>query len=598
MSRFHSNPLRLILVSVMFLLLLNLTGTTALKCCAAGSIVETPREIHERAWRQAAESAVRGSDFQKYAIYSSRSLAVANPEVYLQADEAWMKMMYDYSGWGANYLARDRKLTKETGWYEKVEFKIGDGLHITESEKAEDPFDWKEFRWTEHRRNAMDLFNMYEGAPVFSVLDHRLMFIWSAMKGMKWQMPYTSLVEAKYLEMVSQGKKAYLLITHDRKGFVAEVPFFGQAKLYDPLTDSVVEEVGSDVLLVMNSKCVWYPLMNRDDTGKDSRLKKVVDAYCSSSSMPRLSAVEAEILLDLAEGTRLATDYDFACATIAAMRIVNQFTWRVKPLADISEKVFTQWHKEGNQFGDSPYEQQCTGMVVTEMGNRLCPIASVWASDVQANASNTRKAFERLGNAYHGRFHRTDHHSELVYGNYYHCWLPNLDDKLLSHLGNCLVEANNTMSVLTLADVNGWEVFETNWWRIGGRGGHVICGAYTPQGNYTLSNGLFNPRDGACLHGPLWDIDGGVAFVIIYEPKSGFITTVQTDNPRRFPVFKTPYTNMNFEETIAFLEKIELLGKNISFMIDSPMYKSLPEYIEYMTSNRDKWEKNMTKWTW
>ncbi len=71
----------------------------------------------------------------------------------------------------------------------------------------------------------MDLFNLYEGAPpVFSVLDHRLMFIWSAMKGMKWQMPYTSLVEAKYLEMVSQGKKAYLLITHDRKGFVAEVP--------------------------------------------------------------------------------------------------------------------------------------------------------------------------------------------------------------------------------------------------------------------------------------------------------------------------------------------------------------------------------------
>ena len=86
--RLYSNLLRLILVPVMMLLLLSLTGAKASKCYAAGAIVETPEEIHERAWRQASESAVRGSDFQKYAIYSSRSLAVANPEVYLQADEA------------------------------------------------------------------------------------------------------------------------------------------------------------------------------------------------------------------------------------------------------------------------------------------------------------------------------------------------------------------------------------------------------------------------------------------------------------------------------------------------------------------------------
>jgi hypothetical protein len=154
------------------------------------------------------------------------------------------------------------------------------------------------------------------------------------------------------------------------------------------------------------------------------------------------------------------------------------------------------------------------------------------------------------------------------------------------------------MSVLTLADVDDWEVFEVNWWRIGGGGGHVVCGAYTPRGNYTLSNGLFTPCDGVCLYGPLWDINGRVAFVIIYEPKSGFITTAQTYNPKRFPVFETPYTNMNFEETVSFLEKIELLETNVSSMIDSPTHKSLREYINYMNVNRNKWEKNMTKWSW
>lgn len=45
--------------------------------------VETVEQIHERAWKQAAEGVARGSEFQKHAIYSFRSLAAANPEVYL-----------------------------------------------------------------------------------------------------------------------------------------------------------------------------------------------------------------------------------------------------------------------------------------------------------------------------------------------------------------------------------------------------------------------------------------------------------------------------------------------------------------------------------
>ena len=127
----------------------------------------------------------------------------------------------------------------------------------------------------------------------------------------------------------------------------------------------------------------------------------------------------------------------------------------------------------------------------------------------------------------------------------------------------------------------------------------MICGAYTPKGNYTLSNGLFTPRDGACLHGPLWSINGRNAFAMIYEPKCGFVTTTQVEDPGRFTLFETPYTNMSFDEAVAFLEKIASLEGNIFFAIDRfTLYKSLPEYVEYMTSNRDKWEKNVTKWSW
>jgi len=81
--------------------------------------------------------------------------------------------------------------------------------------------------------------------------------------------------------------------------------------------------------------------MERDDTGKDLSLKKVVDTYCSLSSVPRLNEVEAAILSDLAAGTQLVSGSDFAAATMVAMRAMNQYTWRVRPLADMSGQVFT-----------------------------------------------------------------------------------------------------------------------------------------------------------------------------------------------------------------------------------------------------------------
>lgn len=598
-QRLLSKPVGLALVLAVFLSFSGFTETTASTRYSTRHEVETPEQIHERAWKQAAEDAARGSEFQKYAIYSSRSLAVANPEVYLKADEAWMKMTYDFSGWGANYLARDRILTGETGWYEEVGKKIADGLWVRNPDKALEPFEWKLFRWEEHRKNAIDLFHLYEGSPTFSILDNRLMFIWSAMKGTKWRMPHTSLAEAQYLEMLSAGKDVYLLITYDRHGFVTEVSLPGEPRLYDPLTGSVVEDVGSDVLLAMNNESVWYPLMERDDTGKDLSLKKVVDTYCSLSSVPRLNEVEAAILSDLAAGTQLVSGSDFAAATMVAMRAMNQYTWRVRPLADMSGQVFTDRYNESDKRGDSPYEQSCIGMVVTEMGNRLCPVSSVWASDVQANAADPRAAFEALGSSYLARFHRTDAHARWVYGDYYRCWLPNLDDKLLSGLGDCIVEATNTVAALALADIDGWEVFETNWLRMGGGGGHVVCGAYTRQGSYTLNNGLFNPRDGGRPNGPVWDINGSVAFAMIYEPGLGFITTTQVEDPNRFTLLQTPYTNMSFDETVAFLERIASLEGNVSFAIDRfTVYKTLPEYIDYMTSNRGMWKKNMSEWTW
>lgn len=541
--------------------------------------------LHQEVWKQVAKGCVK-NNYHKYSIYSSRSLAVSNPEIYLQADMLWMNMVNKYSGWGYDYLARDRELTG-ADWWTKVGEKINDGFRHGKRSGA---FQWENFDWKKHRENVIDLFDFYKDAEKLNWVDNRLVFLWNAMKGLNWKMPYTSLAEAEYLRLLSKRKKVYLILTENRKGYVAE--FAGNnIILHDPLTGDTIDNVDGNVVLVMNNKYVWYPLMGRDDRGKDINLKKIVEKYCEEERKPELTEFEKSILGYLREGTKLKDEIESSWTKLFAIRAVNQNTWRSKPLRKLSAKLFPKRYKEDSGYSDSPQEQVCLGMVITEMGNRLSPIAATWATMLQKNASNPRKAFEALSNQYWKRFHRTDSRSEWVYGDYYRCWLPNLDDKLISGLGNCLVEATNVMAVLSLADLDEWKIYETNWWRVEDKGGHVVCGAYTPSGNYTLNNGLFRERDGACLNGPLWNIKGRVAYVMIYTPKQGFMVTVQTINAANFSKFIVPFTNMSFDQTVNFLQCIETLEEKT--LIATRQFptegKTINDYIKHLTQNANRW---------
>jgi len=540
--------------------------------------------FHQQAWEDAATNcSVDG--FYKYSVYSSRSLAVSNPEVYLQADELWMDMITRYSGWETNYLARDREVTGDK-WLEEILLRIDDGFR---NNGNVDAFEWTTLNWEEHRENARDLFDFYEDAETLGWVDNRLVFLWSAMKGLGWQMPYTALAEAEYLRLLSEGKEAYLILTEDRKGYVAELTE-DTIVLHDSLTGNLADDVDGNAVLVMNNENVWYPLMDRDDRGKDAGLLSVVKKYCNEYETPELTEFESQILEDLREGTRLENEGEFSWAKLLAIRAVNQNTWRATPLRELSAQLFPERYAEDNNYSDSPNEQLVSGMVITEMGNRLSPASAVWAESVQRNASDPKKAFETLGDTYWERFHRTDSSSNLVYGDYYRCWLPNLDDKLISGLGDCFVEATNIMSVLSLAHPDKWDIFETNWWSLDKRGGHVICGAYTPNGNYALSNGLF--RSEACMHGPLWSVEGKVAYNMIYNPKRGFIVFIQTENAANFSEYITPFTKLSFEETVNFLQYIKALEEDTLIAEEywPGKAKTIDEYISYITQKADQWK--------
>ena len=555
---------------------------------------ETVLEIHQRAWEQAAtRSAI--DNYYKFSLYSSRSLAVRYPEIYLQVDILWMDMASDYGGWGENYLLRDRESPGDEGW-DDIFMAINDGFR---KGKTSGTFDWAEdFNWEAHRENAVDLFEYYDGAECFEWLDNRMIFVWSAMKGLEWQMPFTSLAEIQFLQMQLEGRDVYLLLTEDRKGYVAELAGEGPI-LHDPLTGQPIEYLDRNVVLVMNNESVWYPLMQRDDRGAAPGLADVVERYCDERALPTLSEFEHGLIEDLVGGTALEDSEAFTWAKLAALRGLKQYTWRAGPLRELSATVFPERFSEDSDYSDSPQEQQCLGMVITELGNRLSPIVAGWAQVVQENSPDARKAFQKLGEAYLEQFHRIDSHSDWVHGDYYPCWLPNVDDKLVSGLGDCIVEAGNTMAALSLANIQEWQVYETNYWWLDGSGGHVICGAYTPDGGYSLSNGLFRTRDNCVRNGPLWDIDGRAAQEMIYSPEFGFIAFAQTKNAAEYSGFRTPFTNLSYNQSLSFLEDLE--GLEPSMLIAEQYGGStgtpIDDYIAGLPDMEADWPENVFEWT-
>ncbi len=590
----HDRKKKSIVIAVQFIIILILSLSCSSNTVRTGSTESTDNEspapvnhvmeFHRSAWQDAAEKSIADSLY-RYSVYSSRSLAVYHPEIYLQADTIWMDMIMQHAGWKTNYLARDRSITGDE-WLTNILLPVNDGLLTGTKQNA---FSWDDFNWTEHRENAVDIFELYEGSETLDWVDNRLIFIWSAMKGLDWRMPGTSLAEAQYLQLLSEGKSVYLVITEDRKGYVAEVSA-NNVTVFDSVSGEPVESIGGNVVLIMNNDYVWYPLMARDDSRQDDGLSKVVELYAVDNQVPVVSVFEDSIIDNLRGGTRLETEKDIAWAKLAAIRALNQNTWRSTPLRNLSAVVLPDRYNECNGPSDSPQEQQIMGVMVTEMGNRLSPVTAKWADIVREYASTPGRAFAELGKTYLEMFHRIDNYSEWVFGDYYRCWFPNVDDKLMSGLSDCIVDATNVMSALYLASPDGWDIFETNWWSLPEGGGHVICGAYTPDGNYSLSNGLFHQQDASVLHGPLWNIEERVAYNLIYSPEKGFVVFNQTGHA--FTRFSNPYTNMNFDEMIDFLHHLKEIEATtlISQGEGSQKYWNLDEYIQVLSGKENSWD--------
>ncbi len=543
--------------------------------------------FHDAAWKEAVTDPK--DDQWCYAIYNYRSLMVHNPEIYLQADSFWIdNIARKLPGWGDEYLFRDRM---EDGYQQILHILDMGNRGGTQGKR----FSWNLFRWKEHVDHAISLEQQYRKIGVDAShpwLDRKIPFIWSAIKGEDWQTDPITLAECLFLQLKTKNKRVWFVISATGDAFVAEYrKRQGEVVIHDPLRDSVMDlhefAEKQDPVLIMNERHVWYPLMERDDRERNDELRTVVSKIARESAVPRLNAFESSLRSQLVPITTLASKQEERWAFLFALRIGTQAAWKVKPILDIMNDYFPSRYQEAKRVNvgsaDIPYELTALNMLITEMSNRLSPVSAMIAGHA-ATKTDERAIFTAISDQYLRLFVRTDSNYH-VYGDYYRIWLPTIEDKMVSKVGDCFVEATNVGSVLSLLQIThpGWSVYVSNWWDTDRNGGHVIAGIYSEEAALSLSNGVFG-KDSVTLRGPLYSFNGRFAYGLFAKTREGVLTTVQDGNNARYR-YRKPFSTMTADSIVRMVEELHTYEPSALFVVGDSIGKTYVEgekYREYL----------------
>ena len=409
--------------------------------CAAVGFAFTPMDIkalHKQAWQKVVEMAVADRWQAKMALYASRTLMVKHPELYLLNDRMYIHIFRKARGIikfkeisAEDPLFFSHRREERVLWMSIIRSLRGSSRGVLSGAKT--------FSW-----GYVKNFSVYNPAPLrafypgescwFNVLDLRLPFFWNTLWNYDKKIPIISLGEGRFLKALDEGHKdAYLLVTD--KGYA--YPYYA-GSLHDWRTGGKISAIPSDggkVMLVMNTRYVWYPLFGRDDRDKDEVLKKVVRDYCRKGYIPELTTFERTIVSKLRKVTealgikgkewiRVAAGHIFGqrvlCSSPETYDIYSHFLpadlwWSRRPVHTSSESVL-----------------YIVSMESYILSNALSPAGAVLAAVLKENISNPAGALSSLSKRYLSWFRLT---RGFPGRRWFDNWEPTMDDKMQDRSG-------------------------------------------------------------------------------------------------------------------------------------------------------------------
>ena len=414
---------KLILCTLFILFLTGITTTVMGQDNMSG---KDAIELHKKGWSSVVSEA-RNDKYAKYGIYTSRTMAVFHPEIYLKADMLFLRSV------DKKYLTG--LLNDDYQYNLSAQFKLSN--IVLEQ--------YKTLRSRQFYPQA---------APYLNFLDRRMLPVASSLRA-KGEGQIKQPEQIKEIELgslfysmqrIEHGRASdeLFIIYCDNENTYVKV----ENRLYSMSDLKKTEEVAGNPVLIFNEKAVWYPVMGRDDTTFNQNLKSIVNQYRTSITKPQLSYFEDKTIKVLRIVTKLPMEQR-TLAVLAAAQLNSHHgrgNKRLEQTYDLWNEVFESHPQEVYDTTVIPHPAGSLGYIVISKlitkANKLSPLAAYGSSLIEKG----QQPFASLKKWYKDNFEYND-----LWGL---CLVSQtIDESFGTKDGTCVVHAEIWNSILKLNDI-------------------------------------------------------------------------------------------------------------------------------------------------
>jgi len=519
-------------------------------------------EMHKAAWERVLGAAGE-SRYEMYGIYGSRTLSVRHPEVYLQGDDLFWQVASQVDGFQEAYEISFPAHMYMMNFPDKILAGENEGQPLSMT------------RVDSERYQIVHDASLYpEGYPFLSWLDRRMAPLAVTLKDKEKRLTALERAAHEYFRRKEAGASAddLFLITCDDGGAY----LWHADQLWSAREGMSVSEVEGNPVLIFNQRLAWYPLMDRDDSGRSVALARVVDAFATDTRAPGLDPWVYEKVRHLKRVTTLTSDAQFDLAGLIAAHAQG-----------LGKFVFTEvWDRV------LPHQDFDPWTLSLKMGvTKECLRYASWLSPVTAylanlvvSASDDEAGIRALGDEYleHAGVARDDEREWKKPGRveaWGHLWgccfFESIIDEVYRTQGgaHCVSQAIDLSPALDLAGVNH-VVVHFNRGGVGARDHHFV---YSSDGTFVIDDGIVN-------------------YFATDHPTTidwGSLLSFSRDGEWAGTVAGQFYGNVSPQKTIEIIDEIDaMIGDKfemrfLSFLGDDQKEITKEEFVVYLDSLED-----------
>lgn len=514
---------------------------------------------HLSGWQMVLDLAAENT-IPKYSIYSSRILAVHNPEVYLKADMLFVDSVNNEIFWALPRQGNFQKTVFDISKCDLSNYSIIDTKDFYSSVSSFYPFlDRRVFSpaVTTRKYNSGQIINQNHIKQI--------------------ERAFLYYIIEKYF---NKEKKLYVIYCSNENTYISS-----PNSLISMKSLKKVDTIIGDPILIFNEKYTWYPLMGRDDTHSDEELKELVDTFATDNILPECSEIEKKLIKKLQHCTIIRKNEEMACL-LASAKTTSRFGFLH---SDTTNKdILKLWNKVLSNYPNSQiksfvYTHPLAGiddfslLRLTHYANYLSPFTAELATLSKINEIKGRLPALSIIQRY----------NKMGFNRCY-LWTLGFDQKTIDESffaggGGCELHANNLSSILDLATIKNYVLGGYS----PGKDMHYIV--YLPKYEQFFSNNTLNITMGTLKYcrDALVYVSKGKDWSIFAE-NSGLVGNI---NPKKTITFLKDIKQIYNDDFKGIGIKKGFKRVLLAGLFDSTWdayeisFKKLLEYIEHKKSD-------------